>query len=379
MQRLISFCLIIMRQVICILLILLSAFCAAKNIPPFNIVDGKVGVAPAELPLPEEIAQTTVLGSKEAVSIYGERASGGAFIITTKKFASEQQVQQKTIPATKQKKRNISSVIGGGAGILLAIILFLLSKPLRKCASKIQKRINKHRGVNRPIYDTRVFDPEGVRFNASERIWNYVPILVSIICIALFGWLLVEMVHEGGDKGIFEIFLFVLIMGMIGYFVYCTVSFYKKLQGYLIIDEKGIRGVCMEPLTGVKPVFYNIDLRWEQVGRASMMDSNSIEFFKKGLKLPEHFEDIAELAEVEGIEDGVVFLELAGFPSNKVKDAVNFYYARYKDQHPDEFSVTKKKSYLLSPQKNAENLYQWIVVIIFIIGSLLAAVLSVLC
>ena len=63
----------------------MSIICSAENIQPLYIVDGKIGVSPDELPLKEEIARTTVLGSEEAVDIYGERASGGAFIVTTKK------------------------------------------------------------------------------------------------------------------------------------------------------------------------------------------------------------------------------------------------------------------------------------------------------
>ena len=147
----------------------MSIICSAENIQPLYIVDGKIGVSPDELPLKEEIARTTVLGSEEAVDIYGERASGGAFIVTTKKYAAEQQAKQQTGQTTKQKKSHNSKSSGyaKGIGVLLAILFLFLDKPIRKLSSKIQKRIDKNRGATARIYDPGIFDPEGVRFSVS--------------------------------------------------------------------------------------------------------------------------------------------------------------------------------------------------------------------
>ena len=169
-----------MRKFIYILLICFSAFCSAENIQPLYIVDGKVVESPTELPLPEEVAQTTILNSEEAVDIYGERASGGVFIVTTKKYAAEQQAKQQTGQTAKQKKSRNSKSSGYalGIGALLVILLLFLENPIKELSSNIQKRIDKNRGATASIYDPGIFDPEGVRFSASERIVNYVPVVL---------------------------------------------------------------------------------------------------------------------------------------------------------------------------------------------------------
>lgn len=366
-----------MRKFICIFLICWSAFCSAENIQPLYIVDGKIGVSPDELPLKEEIARTTVLGSEEAVDIYGERASGGVFIVTTKKYAAEQQAKQQKMSDAKQKKsRNSrSSGYARGIGALLAILLVFLAKPLKKFSSKIQKRIDKNRGATARIYDPGIFDSEGVRFSASERIGNYISVAFFLIWAAGLGWVLVKLAGSDTNKGVLFIFVFILFVCLLCYFVFLAVKACKILKCYLIVDEKGLRGVCAESF-GHKQVLHGIDIRWEQVGKAMMMSPISIEFFKKGLKLPEHFEDYAELADVEGIEQGTCSVELTGLPVNKVKDAVNFFYARYQSQHPDEHSAAKMKSYLLPPQKDEEKLYHWIMVIFIILIGVLVGFLS---
>ena len=357
-----------MHKFIYILLICFSAFCSAENIQPLYIVDGKIGVSPDELPLKEEIARTTVLGSEEAVDIYGERASGGAFIVTTKKYAAEQQAKQQIGQATKQKKSHNSKSSGyaKGIGVLLAILFLFLDKPIRKLSSKIQKRIDNNRGVTARKYDPGFFDLEGVRFNASEQIGNYISVAFFLILAAGLGWVLVKLAGSDTNKGVLFIFVFILFVCLLCYFVFLAVKACKILKCYLIVDEKGLRGVCADTLEH-KRVLYDVDIRWEQVGKAKMMSPISIEFFKKGLKLPEHFEDFAELAEVEGIEQGTCSVELTGFSPNKVKDAVNFFYARYQSQHPDEQSDAKKKSCLLPPQNDEEKLYHWIQVIFLIL------------
>lgn len=360
----------------------MSIICSAENIPPLYVVDGKVDVSPAELPMNEEIAQTTVLSSEEAAEKYGVPPSRVVFVVTTKKYAVEQKAKQQKMLAAKQKKsRNSrSSGYARGIGALLAILLVFLAKPLKKLSSKIQKRIDKNRGATARIYDPGIFDPEGVRFSAAERIGNYISVAFFLILAALLGWLLVRMAGSGAihgpNKGVY-IFIFVFLAGLLSYFVFCAITFSKLLKCYLIIDEKGIHGVCADSI-GLKKVLYDVDIRWEQVGKAKMMSPISIEFFKKGLKLPEHFEDFAELAEVEGIEQGTCSVELTGFSPNKVKDAVNFFYARYQSQHPDEHSAAKIKSYLLPPQKDEEKLYHWIMVIFLILIGVLVGFLSVM-
>lgn len=369
-----------MRKFICIFLIFMSIICSAENIPPLYVVDGKVDVSPAELPMNEEIAQTTVLSSEEAAEKYGVPPSRVVFVVTTKKYAVEQKAKQQKMSAAKQKKSHNSRRSGyaRGIGALLAILLVFLAKPLKKLSSKIQKRIDKNRGATARIYDPGIFDPEGVRFSAAERIGNYISVAFFLILAALLGWLLVRMAGSGAihgpNKGVY-IFIFVFLAGLLSYFVFCAITFSKLLKCCLIIDEKGIHGVCADSI-GLKKVLYDVDIRWEQVGKAKMMSPISIEFFKNGLKLPVHFEDFAELAEVEGIEQGTCSVELTGFSPDKVKDAVNFFYARYQSQHPDEHSAAKMKSYLLPPQKDEEKLYHWIMVIFIILISVLVGVLS---
>jgi len=103
----------------------MSIICSAENIPPLYVVDGKVDVSPAELPMNEEIAQTTVLRSEEAAEKYGVPPSRVVFVVTTKKYAVEQKAKQQKMSAAKQKKsRNSrSSGYARGIGALLAILL----------------------------------------------------------------------------------------------------------------------------------------------------------------------------------------------------------------------------------------------------------------
>ena len=355
-----------MRKFICIILLLLSAIYSAESAAPFYVVDGKMGVASTDLPSADEIERTTILNPEEAVYIYGERASGGAIIVTTKKYASEHYVQSK-------KKRNVNSGIIKLIGTLLAIILVLLSKPLRK----LTKRIAKKRGVQRK-YDTGIFDSEGVRFSASERIENYFPIAFFLIIVAFIGWLLVRLTcsgaFHGDNKGVY-VFIFSLFTFLAGFLVFSAMAYSKVLKSFLIVDEKGIRGVYADRI-GLRQVLNDVDIRWEQVSKAQMMSPITIAFFKKGLKLPEHFEDFAELAEVDGIEQGTSLVELNGLPANKVRDAVNFFYARYQSQHPNELSDSKKKSYLLAPQGEEDNLYQWIMIILLILIGFIVGILA---
>ena len=359
-----------------IVFLLISVVCSAGNTRPLYVVDGKIGVT--ELPPRHQIEQVSVLNPEEAVQTYGKQASGGAVVFTTKEYAREQQARQIASNFEKQKKGRSRRSVAGLLGVLAVIVLCLLQKPIEKLISKIKKHIIKANGVKPSRYDPGLFNSEGVRFAASERIVNYVPIVFLIALAAFDGWVLVKITRPdalyGHSTGA-NIGGVVFLVGVLAFFIYLTVATYKKLKTFLIIDEKGIRGLCAETI-GRKSVYHNIDIRWEQVGMAKMMSPISIEFFKKGLKLPEHFEDYAELAEVEGIEQGTCSVELTGFPANKVKDAVNFFYARYQSQHPDEQSAAKKKSYLLPPQNDEEKLYHWIMLIILILISVSVAVLS---
>ena len=136
-----------MKKIIFILFLLLSLqYIVAANKAPLFILDGtpiiqqhgeieqKIQNVIDDLykdpsKMSDEIAAINVLDSAIAVSIYGERASGGAVIVRTKKFEAEnfKQPREESTNIKEQRKNPKKD-----RDILVLILITLLSFPLSK-------------------------------------------------------------------------------------------------------------------------------------------------------------------------------------------------------------------------------------------------------
>ena len=314
---------------------------------PLYIVDGKIGVNPAELPPADSIASTTILTKEEALELYGERAKNGVFIVKTNKFVRTHGGGDKTqydsnAPKGGHKKgtpsklgRWINKMTGGNTflGIILCLIIVLAIMAMPTIVSVLLRRQNSNKRSKRTFsnYDTGTFDAEGVRFEAVKQPKNYFIPIICLAIISMFGIILYKTFISTPPIGILLVIL-IFFGGISVLFILAFVNSCKLLRSYLVIDEKGIRGyVANTERLNLKMDFRKIDISWEQIKRAQM-DGYLITFFKKGTKIPDDMVDFAELADTDitekEIENSIYQLDLSAFPINKVKDSINYFYAR---------------------------------------------------
>ena len=305
---------------------------------PLYIVDGKIGVQPSDVPESSEIASVTILNEKEATDLYGERAANGVIVIRTKDF-EKTHVQQ----SAKQHRgepgklgRWVRKVTGGNMfwGILICIIIVVAIMALPTIIPRLLTRNEKHKQGHKAIYsnyDPGTFDAEGVRFEAVKQPKNYFIPIICLAIISMFGIILYKTFISTPPIGKLLVIL-IFFGGISVLFILAFVNSCKLLRSYLVIDEKGIRGyVANTERLNLKMDFRKIDISWEQIKRAQM-DGYLITFFKKGTKIPDDMVDFAELADTditeEEIEKSIYEIDLLAFPVNKVRDSINYFYAR---------------------------------------------------
>ena len=304
---------------------------------PLYIVDGVIG---GELPDdPEDVATLTVLEENEAIDLYGERAANGAIIIRTKDFEKTHIRKSTTSHQHQPGKlgRWVKKITGENTflGILLCIIIVVVFVAIPTAISRFLTRRNmqkKGRKKTRITYDPGVFDVEGVRFDAAKQLKNYFRPIVCIYAITMFIMLSYKTIIYGAStwKLLFVIIFFGALSAL---FLLALVNSCKQLQSFLIIDENGIRGQypTNTKKSKLKFVFQEIDIPWEQIKRAQS-DGFLITFHKKGSKIPDDMVDFAELADTgiteEEIKNSIYELDMSYFPFNKVRDSINFFYAR---------------------------------------------------
>ena len=305
---------------------------------PLYIVDGKIGVQPSDVPESSEIASVTILNEKEATDLYGERAAYGVIVIRTKDF-EKTHVQQ----SAKQHRgepgklgRWVRKVTGGNMllGILICIIIVVAIMALPTIIPRLLTRNEKHKQGHKAIYsnyDPGTFDAEGVRFEAVKHPKNYFIPIICLFIISMCGKILYMVITDTPSIGKLLVIL-IFFGGISVLFILAFVNSCKLLRSYLVIDEKGIRGyVANTERLNLKMDFRKIDISWEQIKRAQM-DGYLITFFKKGTKIPDDMVDFAELADTditeEEIEKSIYEIDLLAFPVNKVRDSINYFYAR---------------------------------------------------
>ncbi len=305
---------------------------------PLYIVDGKIGVQPSDVPESSEIASVTILNDEEAIDLYGERAAYGVIVIRTKDFekthAQQSAKQHRGEPG--KLGRWIRKFTGGNMllGILICIIIVVAIMALPTIIPLLLTRNKKHKQGRKAIYsnyDQGTFDAEGVRFEAVKQPKNYFIPIICLAIISMFGIILYKTFISTPPIGILLVIL-IFFCGISVLFILAFVNSCKLLRSYLVIDEKGIRGyVANTERLNLKMDFRKIDISLEQIKRAQM-DGYLITFFKKGTKIPDDMVDFAELADTDitekEIENSIYQIDLSAFPINKVKDSINYFYAR---------------------------------------------------
>ena len=305
---------------------------------PLYIVDGKIGVQPSDVPESSEIASVTILNEKEATDLYGERAAYGVIVIRTKDF-EKTHVQQ----SAKQHRgepgklgRWVRKVTGGNMfwGILICIIIVVAIMALPTIIPRLLTRNEKLKQGHKAIYsnyDPGTFDAEGVRFEAVKQPKNYFIPIICLFIISMCGKILYMVITDTPSIGILLLIL-IFFGGFSVLFILAFVNSCKLLRSYLVIDEEGIRGyVANTERLNLKMDFKEIHISWEQIKRAQM-DGYLVTFFKKDTKIPDDMVDFAELADTDitekEIENSIYQIDLSAFPFNKVKDSINYFYAR---------------------------------------------------
>ena len=305
---------------------------------PLYIVDGKIGVQPSDVPESSEIASVTILNDEEAIDLYGERAAYGVIVIRTKDFekthAQQSAKQHRGEPG--KLGRWVRKVTGGNMfwGILICIIIVVAIMALPTIIPQLLTRNKKHKQGRKAIYsnyDPGTFDAEGVRFEAVKQPKNYFIPIICLFIISMCGKILSIVITDTPSIGIL-LFILIFFGGLSVLIILAFVNSCKLLRSYLVIDEKGIRGyVANTEWLNLKMDFRKIDISLEQIKRAQM-DGYLITFFKKGTKIPDNMVDFAELADTDitekEIENSIYQIDLSAFPINKVKDSINYFYAR---------------------------------------------------
>jgi hypothetical protein len=230
---------------------------------------------------------------------------------------------------------------------LLVIVLFLIICVVQALVlyvfAKIKKRKEKKRMDEAERYATGRYDPEGMRFKASERKGNY----SEIVCYAaLVGFACVTAVRMIADETIRPDHFGFALAGMAGVvilFIACIVSARKKLTCHLTVDEKGIRGLCAkEHRSPFQTKYEEMDIRWEQVKKGSV-EGDTLYLYT---------------GETEE-QKQAVFLSL--FPVLQVRDCVNYFYMQHQQKQ------NKPQKPLLPPAGIEDNVVvQWIVILVSI-------------
>lgn len=343
---------------------------------PLYIVDGKIGVQPSDVPESSEIASITILNDEEAIDLYGERAAYGVIVIRTKDFekthAQQSAKQHRGEPG--KLGRWIRKFTGGNMllGILICIIIVVAIMALPTIIPQLLTRNKKHKQGRKAIYsnyDPGTFDAEGVRFEAVKQPKNYFIPIICLAIISMFGIILYKTFISTPPIGILLVIL-IFFGGISVLFILAFVNSCKLLRSYLVIDEKGIRGyVANTERLNLKMDFRKIDISLEQIKRAQM-DGYLITFFKKGTKIPDDMVDFAELADTDitekEIENSIYQIDLSAFPINKVKDSINYFYARKN-------GIAKQPSLIKPDPSEKTNV---LTIILFILAVLLLSYLA---
>lgn len=316
----------------CVLMLLIGS---AVQGAPYYIVDGIPGVKQKDLPPKEEIARTTVLKADEAMEIYGDKAADGAVIISTKEFDKDHHL------AGKSRKSRAARSHSTKLSWLLKIVAFLLvlfgPQAILLLIAVIRQWLIDGHVIADTEYDPGRIDPDGVVLKATSAPYFYVNMLLLLSCVAVLGWC-VYMLSSMETAGVL-MFAFVMLLIFGGLMAVWIYGYALKAKCNLKIDRKGIRGIYTEvQKIAFKPKFRELDLTWEQIGKAEIVVQGTGKYATEGLALYPSKES----------ENPMETIVLDMLSTRKVIDSINFFYARHKGQ-------TDGKEWLLEPPTFVEN------------------------
>ena len=282
-----------------------------KDKKPLYIVDGHIGVRPDDLPAKEEIAEKQKLFRRQAMNLYGQRATYGAVIIKTKEFVKTHGGGRNSLAniqtSTHEKTDPKILVV-----FLIVFLVFLIPWGTKKLIPIIRKYLEKE-GIISTTYDPGEFYHYGEHFYARDHLLFWLAPVLCIILTGMFAWLAIIMFDDMPviSLAIFTPFCMLLIVTIVTHFM--------KHKCYLSIDKDGIRGTYFEPQSWPKiPTFIDVDLKWEDVAKAELVHTyigrNQID----GIALFTH-KDLNNPKEI---------INLQFFPTKKIVDCINYFYTR---------------------------------------------------
>ena len=329
-----------MKKIIFILFHLLSLqYIVAADKAPLYILDGTPIIQQheeIEKISPDEIAAINILDSATAVSIYGERASGGAVIVRTKKFEAENFKQPREESTNiKEQRKNPKK----GRDIMVLVIIVILSYPLSEWIAKWYTKAKanlQEPGNGLPSY---LKNAESVQFNATSTVRYYIWIVLMVLMVIVWTYLIFSFIPElksPDERGVYILvlvcFSFLDIMFIVG-----LISYAMNYTWHLTIDEKGIRGMYQEGYKGVFfPKFKKLNIQWKYVSSAELVHR----FPHKGVP-------IAGLAVFykSDPENPKEIININLFPTRKIIESVNYFYALHQERNslaPKELMDTYK-------------------------------------
>ena len=335
-----------MKKIIFILFHLLSLqYIVAANKAPLYILDGQYVQSEknniVENISPDDIATIQTLDSATAVSIYGERASGGAVIVRTKKFEAKN--YKPDLPRRKsnyvdKRKNNPERDRDIMALIIIAILSYPLSKRIVKWYTKA-KANSQEQGNGELYLPSYLKNAESVQFKATSTVRYYIWIvwmaLMIILCTCLIFFLIPEL------KSPHERWVYILVLVVVSFLdIMCIVGLISYIMNHkcqLIIDEKGIHGMYQEGYKGVFfPKFKKLNIQWKYVSSAELVH-----------RIPHKGLPIAGLAIFykSDPENPKEIINTNLFPTRKIIESVNYFYALHQERNslaPKELMDTYK-------------------------------------
>ena len=351
-----------MKKIIFILFLLLSLqYIVAADKAPLYILDGTPIIQQheeIEKISPDEIAAINVLDSATAVSIYGERASGGAVIVRTKKFEAKN--YKPDLPRRKsnyvdKRKNNPERDRDIMALIIIAILSYPLSKRIVKWYTKA-KANSQEQGNGELYLPSYLKNAESVQFKATSTVRYYIWIvwmaLMIILCTCLIFFLIPEL-KSPHERWVYILVLVIFslldIMCIVG-----VISYSMNYKWHLTIDEKGIRGMYQEGYKGVFfPKFKKINIQWKYVSSAELVH-----------RYPHKGVPIAGLAIFYKSKPGhpkeIININL--FSTRKIIESASYFYAL----HQERYSLEPKELMDAYMHKDDEKFmhFAWIITVL---------------
>lgn len=339
-----------MRKLLYIILLLVLVIPAkAAKTKPLYIVDG-VFVSHKELPNQENIARYTTLDPEEAVYIYGEKASAGAVLIKT--FNHEEYIRQ-----LEEDKNNFDTGVILVFGLAVRFLPYLLLKLIAKC----KERLIAEGAIEKKIYSPGPFSDDGIRYQVTSFPQYYISLITIGLCligmVGLSIWWLLTMPLDDLLHRICAILITLLpILSVVAMY-----AIYKTRINHIIIDKKGIRGVYNDGKTmAIMPKFIEFDVTWDKVAKGKITQLSSMYVTIDHL-------DIFDKAYASA---PIISINIRMFPTNKIIDAMNYYYALYTGEKVSEDSL------LIQPQKLEDNNK---LVTILMLGTFGIGIIAMLC